>query len=307
MDAVREALGDDKVSFYGASYGSLIGEQYAERYPQHVRALALDGVMDHSVGLGMFLIQETAAAEDSFGEFVAWCARDPRCVLHGQDVPKLWAALMARARAGTLQNPYDPPAKLDVAGLIEAAFAAFYDPQWYSFAYYLRDAAGLKPKGRDAPPLPLDLAPYSFSAVICTDWYLPITGFADLHRRLGILAARYPLMLASPLAANATAGCLGWPHPPANPQKVLAAPPGLPPVLLVGTRHDPATAHVWAEQVAKQLGPGATLLSYEGWGHVAYKRSACVSDAVDEYLLTLVRPAAGATCPPVEPQPYGVG
>jgi pimeloyl-ACP methyl ester carboxylesterase len=317
MDAVRQALGEDKVSFYGASYGTLIGEQYAERYPQHLRALALDGVMDHSAGIASFLIQETAAAEDSFGEFVAWCARDERCVLRGQDIPKLWETLMARARAGTLENPYDPPDKLDVAGLIGAAFAAFYDPQWYSFAYYLRDAAGIKAKGpRHAPEIKgieeygaegADATPYSFPAVICADWYLPITGFDDLRARLAALAGRYPRMLASPLAANATTGCLGWPTPPANPQRPLIPPPGLPPMMLVGTRHDPATAYAWAEQVTRQLGPPATLLTYEGWGHVAYKRSTCVADAVDKYLLTLVPPTAGTTCPPVEPEPFGVG
>jgi len=307
MEAVRQALGEDKISFYGASYGTLIGEQYAERYPEHLRALALDGIMDHSVGLASFLIQLTAAAEDSFHEFVAWCARDTRCVLRGQDIPKLWTALMARARAGTLENPYDPPDKLDPAGLIGAAVAAFYDPQWYSFAYYLRDTAGLAPTARDAPPPPVAVTPFSFPAVMCADWYLPLTGFADLRRRLGILAARYPLMLASPLAANAAVGCVGWPTAPANPQRVLIPPPGLPPMLLVGTRHDPATSYAWAQQVAAQLGPAATLLTYDGWGHVVYKRSTCVSDAVDRYLITLVRPAAGTICPPVEPEPYGVG
>ena len=114
-------------------------------------------------------------------------------------------------------------------------------------------------------------------------------------------------MLASPLAVSATAGCLGWPTAPANPQRALIPPPVLPPVLLVGTRHDPATAYVWAEQVARQFGPVATLLTYEGWGHVAYKRSPCVSAAVDEYLLTLTPPAAGTRCPAIEPEPFGVG
>ena len=197
MDAVRQALGEEKISFYGASYGSLIGEQYAESHPHRLRALALDGVMDHSAGLATFLIQETDAAQDSFREFVAWCGRDTRCVLRGRDIPKLWAGLVARARAGTLEDPYDRPAKLDLGGLLGAAFAACYDPQWYSFAYYLRDAAGIAATGRAAPPPPVDVVDHSFPAVICADWYLPITGFADLHRRLGILAGRAPQMLAS--------------------------------------------------------------------------------------------------------------
>ncbi|MEU4241137.1 alpha/beta hydrolase [Actinoplanes sp. NPDC026619] len=320
MDAVRAALGEEKISFYGASYGSLMGEEYAERYPTRLRALALDGVMDHTPNVGTFLVQETDAAQDAFREFVAWCARDTKCILHGRDVDQIWAGLMARARAGTLQNPYDLPEKLDPAGLAHAAFSAFYEPQWYSFAYYLKDAAGLKINGlkinglkinglkiqaRSAPPA--DIKDHSFPAVICSDWYLPITGFPDLHRRLSILAARAPQMLGSPLALAATAGCLGWPNPPANPQHQLVPPAGLPPILLVGTRHDPATAYVWAQRMAQQFGPVASLLTYEGWGHVVYNRSKCVAAATDRYLISLTRPVAGASCPPVEPQPFGVG
>jgi pimeloyl-ACP methyl ester carboxylesterase len=307
VDALREALGEQKISFYGASYGSLIGEQYAERYPQNLRALVLDGVMDHSAGLGTFLVQETDAAQDSFHEFVSWCAHDDSCVLRGQDIPALWARLVARARAGTLENPYDRPAKLNQSDLITAAFAAFYEPQWYSFAYYLRDADAPVAKRRTAVPPSVDITDHSFPAVICSDWYLPITGFPDLHRRLSILAGRAPQMAASPLALAATVGCLGWPAAPANPQRPLVAPAGLPPVLLIGSRHDPATAYAWAQRVAQQLGPIASLVTYEGWGHVVYDHSPCVSGAADAYLIGLVRPKAGATCPGIEPKPYGVG
>ncbi|GAA2649519.1 peptidase [Paractinoplanes durhamensis] len=307
VDAVRVALGEEKISFYGASYGSLIGEQYAESFPARLRALVLDGVMDHSANIGVFLVQETDAAQDSFREFVAWCARDTRCVLRGQNIYQLWAGLMARARAGTLQNPTDPPEKLTPAGLSAAAFAAFYEPQWYSFAYYLKDAAGLKPKVRRPDPVQVDIVDHSFPAVICSDWHMPINGFPDLHRRLTILAGRAPQMLASPLALAATVGCLGWPNFPPNPQHRFVAPPGLPPVLLIGSRHDPATAYAWAQRMTQQFGPAGNLLTYEGWGHVVYNRSPCVAANADKYLISLVRPAAGATCPPVEPQPFGVG
>jgi pimeloyl-ACP methyl ester carboxylesterase len=307
MDAVRQALGEEKISFYGASYGSLMGQQYAEMFPDRLRALVLDGVMDHSANLAGFLIHETDAAQDSFGEFVAWCARDARCVLRGRDLPALWATLMARARAGTLEHPYDRPAKLTPADLIGAAFAAFYDPQWYSFAYYLRDAAGLAPAGRSAPPIPVEIVDHSFPAVICADWYLPIVGFADLRRRLRILAARAPQMLVSPLALNALTGCLGWPAAPANPQRRTVLPPGLPPVVLIGAKHDPATAYAWAQQVARRFGAGGALITYEGWGHVVYNQSPCVASLADRYLITLTPPPAGSSCPAIEPEPFGVG
>ena len=307
MEAVRQALGEEKISFYGASYGTMIGTQYSQRYPQRLRALALDSLMDHSAGLAGFLIQMTEAAQGAFTQFVAWCARDKRCVLRGHDIPALWAKVVAMARAGTLQNPYDRPAKLRLSDLLGAAFTSFYEPQWYSFAYYLRDAAGLGVTGRRAAPPPVDVIDHSFPAVFCEDWYPPITGFPDLRRRLGILAGRAPQMLVSPLSIAATAGCLGWPSPPDNPQRPLAPPAGMGPILLVNSVYDPATSYAWAQRVALQLGPKATLLRYRGWGHVAYKRSPCVAGLVDRYLLTLAVPPAGASCGAIEPEPFGVG
>jgi pimeloyl-ACP methyl ester carboxylesterase len=302
MDAVRTALKAGQISFYGASYGTLLGEQYAQMFPGRLRALVLDSVMDHSVGVDDFLTQETAAAQDSFDEFIAWCARDTRCVVRGQDIRALWAALMARARAGTLVDPYDHLHKLRLSDLLAAAFAAFYDPQWYSFAYYLRDARSLTPAGRKTAP---ELTDHSFPAVFCADWSLPVGDFGDYQARLRALAAAAPQILASPLAVTAASGCLGWPHRPADPQFPLT--PATIPVLVVNAVHDPATAYAWAAHVTGQLGPKAVLLRYRGWGHVSYHKTKCVSGLVDHYLITLDTPAPGATCKPVEPEPFGVG
>ncbi|MFI6071087.1 alpha/beta hydrolase [Actinoplanes sp. NPDC051343] len=302
MDAVRNALKAGQISFYGASYGTLLGEQYNQMFPGRLRALVLDSVMDHSVGVDDFLTQETDAAQDSFEQFIAWCSRDVRCVVRGQDIRALWAGLMARARAGTLLDPYDHLHKLRLSDLLAAAFAAFYDPQWYSFAYYLRDAQALRPEGRKATP---DLTDHSFPAVFCADWKLPAGGFTDYQARLRALAARAPQILASPLAVTATSGCLGWPNRPAAPQAPLTPSPI--PTLLVNAAHDPATAYAWAAHVTRELGPKAVLLRYRGWGHVAYSKTKCVSGLVDHYLITLDTPAPGTTCKPVEPEPFGVG
>jgi pimeloyl-ACP methyl ester carboxylesterase len=304
MEAVRIALGEPRISFYGASYGTLIGQLYGELFPQRLRGLVLDSVMDHSVGVDDFLGEAADAVQDSFEEFVAWCARDERCVIRGRDIREVWAQLVRRAEAGTLADPYDPPSRLRLWDLISAAFSAFYDPQWFSFAHYLRDASEPAPAARRGR-MPVDLTPHSFPAVVCQDWWLPVGGFTDYRDRLRALAARAPQMVTSPLALTAVAGCLGWPALPVNPQRATRPAEG--PVLLVNARHDPATAYVWARRVARDLGPRARLLTYEGWGHVTYSHSKCVSGAVDRYLTDLTLPAPDATCPPIEPEPYGVG
>ena len=304
MDAIRTALGEQTISFYGASYGTLLGAQYAERYPSRVRALALDSVMDHSGDTGAFLEAETAAAQDSFDEFAAWCARSTDCALHGRDVRAVWAGLLNRARRGTLHDPFDPAHRMSVYDLLGVAFGSFYDPQWHSLAYYLKEASATT-RARRTREAFTDVE-YSFPAVFCDDWALPLAGWPDVRDRLAALAAGNPDMPVSPLALTSVAGCLGWPLPPDNPQRTLA-PARTGPVLLINARHDPATPYAWARDVAAQLGPKASLVTYEGWGHTVYGRSDCVTAAVDRYLLTVRPPAAGASCPGVEPEPGGVG
>jgi pimeloyl-ACP methyl ester carboxylesterase len=301
MDAVRAALGEDTVSFYGASYGTLLGAQYAQQYPARIRAVVLDSVMDHSAAVDDVLGTETAATQDAFDEFVAWCARDVSCVLHGRDVRAVWAGLLARAAAGTLIDPYDKTKRMTVYALLQVAFTSFYQPQWYTLAYYLKNASGTPAVARRAATE----VEHGFAAMFCADWSLPVRGYPDLAGKLAALKVRAPQMLASPLVLSATVGCLGWPSAPANPQRDLR--PIATPTLVVNARHDPATAYAWAQHVTAQLGPAARLFTYDGWGHIAYGRSACVTGTVDAYLITARTPAVGTRCPGVVPPPFGVG
>ncbi|MFI5491634.1 alpha/beta hydrolase [Actinoplanes sp. NPDC051859] len=303
MEALRIALGERTISFYGASYGTLLGAQYAERYPARVRALVLDSVMDHSNDLGGFLDSETRAAQDSFNEFVAWCGRSKACALHGSNVRTVWAKLMDRARKGTLHDPYDPSYRMSVYDLLGVAFGSFYDPQWHALAHYLKEASG--PVGRRAIE-PVTEAEHSFPAVFCDDWSMRVRGWTDLRGRLATLARTNPQMPVSPLAMLSVGGCLGWQLSVDNAQRPLP-PAQTGPVLLINARHDPATPYAWAQTVARQLGPKATLVTYEGWGHTVYGRTPCATNLVDRYLLTVKPPAANSSCPGVEPKPAGVG
>jgi len=349
MEALRAALGEEQISFYGASYGTLLGAQYAERYPRRVRALVLDSVMDHSGDTADFLGAETDTAQAAFDQFVAWCAGSGECALHGRDVRGLWAGLRASARRGTLFDPFDPSYRLSEFDLVGAAFGSFYDPQWHSLAIFIKEASALAEgrsvlaEGRSvlaegtsvlaeeasalaeeasvgwAAERPRavaaaarsravadDVSEHNFPAVFCDDWSLPVAGYAGLRDHLTGLARRHPQMPFSPLALSALVGCLGWERPTDNPQRALA-PARTGPVLLVNARYDPATPYAWARNVAAQLGPAASLLTYQGWGHTVYGRSDCVTAIIDRYLLAIRPPPAGASCPAVAPEPAGVG
>jgi len=89
--------------------------------------------------------------------------------------------------------------------------------------------------------------------------------------------------------------CLGWPKPVANPQHVLRVHTSIP-MLLLNSRHEPATGYNWAVGVARQLGRRGVLVTYEGAGHGSYGLSDCMQQIADQYLIGLTVPGPGTTC-----------
>ncbi|MFI6483631.1 alpha/beta hydrolase [Nonomuraea sp. NPDC050663] len=298
LDAIRQALGEHKLTFYGVSYGTLIGQQYAERFPRHVRALALDSNVDHSLGIHAFLDTQAAFVQDSFDEFVAWCERDSACALHGQPVRDIWAGLLSRAEEGTLADPSAPGRPLTPIALIGTVRILFYGPQWRELGDYLR---ALRDDGSSPPAVKsLQETPFPAQAILCRDWSLPVRSYREWAAHLQRMRSIAPDMRYSALAVNFVAICLGHPGPVTNPQHRLRV-RGSAPMLLVNALHDPATGHEWAANVSEQLGDRAVLLTYEGWGHAAYHRGPCVTRAVDDFLTSLVLPPRETRCPAVPP------
>ncbi|TYB99923.1 alpha/beta hydrolase [Micromonospora sp. WP24] len=300
LDAVRAALGERRLTFHGSSYGTLLGLQYAELLPHRVRAMVLESTVDHSHATRSFLDTQAVTAQDSFDEFVAWCATAEKCALHGRNVRAVWAGLWSRAERGELTDPDRPGSPLSPFLLSRLAQRAFYGPDWPGLAEDIRTMESNRPAPVAAPSTTTgtSVSPYPF-AVFCQDWSLPVRDYREYAGHLRRLARLAP-DLRYPQAVFALSTCLGTPTPVANPQHRLRVRTDVP-LLLAGTRHDPASGYNWATNVARQLGRHGVLLTYEGWGHGSYTTSPCVSRAVDRYLLDEVVPDRGARCPAVDP------
>ncbi|GAA3243215.1 alpha/beta hydrolase [Nonomuraea helvata] len=309
LDAFRAALGEEKLTFYGGSYGTLLGQLYAERYPQRVRAFVLDSTMDHSLGTQAFMDTETWGAQDAFNEFVAWCDRDSRCLQHGKDVRAFWRGLLARADRGELPMPGEPGTQVTAFMLISTARGHFYDPaNWQPFSQLLADLDSGRAPSPGALPMAVgttavgttqEVSPNPFQ-IFCLDFRLPVRDYKEYARHLRRLAKIAPDMRYSSLALGPVVSCLGQPDPIPNPQHRLKVRTDTP-VLVVNSLHDPATTYPWALSTAGQLGRSGRLLTYEGWGHIAYRRGTCVTEAVDAYLISRTLPSPGARCPAVPP------
>jgi pimeloyl-ACP methyl ester carboxylesterase len=271
LDALRAALGLRQLTFHGSSYGTLLGQQYAERHPDRVRAIALESVFDHSLDVRAFVRTQAAAAQDAFDEFVSWCARADECVLHGEDVRAIWNHVLDHAAPETAFLPVARLGSPNRAGLAQ-------------------DIADL----RDGKPLPIRLPPV-VSSVFCADWPAAVRDFRAYEGLLRDARAVAPdVRYGAGLLAVRT--CLGWQSPVANPPSRLHVHTRRP-LLLLNSVHDVRTGYAWATNVARQLGPHGRLVTYEGSGHGAYGNTPCTTAVVDRYLIDLVVPPPGTRCP----------
>lgn len=276
LEALRAALGERQITYHGSSYGTLLGQEYAERYPGRVRAMLLESVVDHSSrSTGEFLTGQAWAMQDAFDAFAAWCDADTSCALRGRDVRTVWKNALDSDKSGIL--PFD---------LVAAAYKMTKDVQYASLATYLAvlDAGG---PGQKAPALDVVIPAF------CADWSIPVRDYREYAALLREARAVAP-DVHFPVQVLALTQCLGWQRV-TNPQHATTARTRTP-LLLINSRHDPATGWNWARGVERQLGRDGVLVTYEGAGHGSYSRNDCIHQTADAYLTTLTVPPKEKVC-----------
>jgi pimeloyl-ACP methyl ester carboxylesterase len=305
LDSLRAALGDEKLTYLGYSYGTMIGGLYAEAYPGNVRAIILDGVMDPTAAPLDAAVDQAAAFQLAFNDYAADCAKSPDCPL-GTDPGK--AVQVYRSLVEPLVA--HPAATTDPRGLsykdaVVGTWSAFYSrADWELLTKGLTQLRnGEKPdallangdfyydRSRDGR-----YSNYSdaYTAITCADQAYPTDtqSWVDADKRLRDLS---PFQSFGSFTGHAPKGiCAFWPVAATNKPHRLSA-PGLPPILVISTTHDPATPYQDGVDVADQL--GATVLTVEGTQHTAaFSGDKCVDDIATRYLVDLILPAPGARC-----------
>ncbi|WP_428953262.1 alpha/beta hydrolase [Streptomyces sp. cg35] len=307
MDLVRAALGDEKLNYVGASYGTFLGATYAGLFPERVGRLVLDGAMDPSLSAQELNRQQTAGFETAFRSFAKDCVGRSDCPL-GTGTPdeagtrlKDFFTTLDRTPLGT----GDPDGrKLGEALATTGVIAAMYDegawPQLreaLTAAMKKKDGAGLLALSdsyyeRDPDGTYSNLM-FANAAVNCLDQPPAFTSSKEVEDALPSFEKASPVFGAG--LAWSSLNCAHWPvRPTGEPHRITAD--GAAPIVVVGTTRDPATPYPWAQALAGQLSSGR-LLTYDGDGHTAYGRgSDCIDGAIDTYLLTGTPPADGKRC-----------
>jgi pimeloyl-ACP methyl ester carboxylesterase len=307
MDAIRAAMGEETISYFGYSYGTYLGARYADRYPRRVRAMVLDGAVDPAASYADAVIAQAVGFERALDAFLAWCDESPDCEFAPSGNPAAaFDHLMSMLELESLPGEIDGEDRtLGVGeaniGVATALYAGEGDNGWVRLGEALNDAArgdgsGLLAladdyTGRDTGG-DYDNITAAFYAIGCLDGPGPRT--ARAVERLARRAAR-----AAPNFGASTAWlglpCTFWPVE-ADGRSAPVHARGSAPILVIGTTNDPATPYAQAQALAGELDSGQ-LLTYEGEGHTAYGRGhGCVDDAVDDYLVTLEPPPEGKRC-----------
>jgi pimeloyl-ACP methyl ester carboxylesterase len=292
LDVLRAALGDEKLTYLGYSYGTQIGAAYAEAYPRNVRAMVLDGAIDPAQGLVESLVKQAAGFQDALNEFSKWCA----CPLAGstEAFQRLVRPLIAKPLpAGNRKLSFEDAITGTFAGLyargdwpaLKAALAqvgAGNGRTLLAFAddYYQRDRDGRYSGAIDA-----------YFAVRCVD-HARVTDRAAIDRAHESMLAGAPFLAGGTPDTSELDICSTWPVPPTSAEHIPRV-EALPKTLVVSTTHDPATPHQQGVDLAKHL--KSALLTYEGVQHTVFlDGNACVDRAGIAYLIDGT--AADARC-----------
>ncbi|HST48235.1 alpha/beta hydrolase [Jatrophihabitans sp.] len=302
MDLIRQALGDPKLNYLGFSYGTRLGAAYAHQFPTTIRAAVLDGAVDPVTDELTVDERQAKAFEEAFDQFAADCLSRPDCAALGNPRSAV-RSLIAAADRAPIPAGTGAHARKATGGLVTigVASALYNQAEWDGLGQALvaaRDGDARKILTLADEYLERDPETGHYSnildanlAVNCNDSSLQITDelVASVASKW---IAKYPIF--GPNAAASLYSCHSWPRS-GHPLPPASA-PGAPPILVVGTVHDPATPFVATGVLAKALGSGV-VLRWDGEGHTAYPKTSCITSKVDSYLLTAKPPAAGTSCP----------
>ncbi|MBP2472166.1 pimeloyl-ACP methyl ester carboxylesterase [Crossiella equi] len=305
LDAIRQALGASRISYYGFSYGTYLGQVYATLFGNRLRHLVLDGVVDARDVWYRHALKQDSGFEEVIRIFFGWVAEH-----HGTyGLGSSEAAVRARFHADREALQARPALGL-VGGteFTDLLLPAAYSPRtwdgiaraWAEFVH--RGAAEGLRELFDRANGPGDDNNYAISlATQCTDapWPTSWHRWFEDHQRIAERAPYYTW-------ANAwsVAPCRFWPVPPREPVRIDLT--DAPPTLLLGETLDAATRYPSALR-AKEIFPAARLVRTEGG--TAHSDSlkgglSCVDNAVADYLSTGRLPERDVSCaPPPRPKP----
>jgi pimeloyl-ACP methyl ester carboxylesterase len=300
IDLLRDALGEDRTSYFGFSYGSELGATWATLFPTTVRAAVLDGASDPDADSLESSVQQLTGFEASLETFLAQCSADPSCAFHSDGrAAEEFDALIASLDADPVPTrPGRPQANLAVAinGVIQAMYSEGYWPRLARALASARsgDGSGLLdlhdsyyqryPDGTYGNELE------AFQTISCADTDERRT-VAEEDASVSLFREVAPRLVPE----GSTGGYFCTFVPTAGDPRIEITGEGAGPIVVIGTTGDPATPLTSTMAMADALEDGR-LVVVEAEQHTGYGVNDCVVDLVSDYLVDRVAPDDDTEC-----------
>ncbi len=291
LEAIRVALGDEPLNYVGFSFGTAIGQRYAERYGENVSRMVLDGVVDTSLGFEELLLGQVAGFENSFQRFDEECSSAGESQCGVENLAEAFDTVAEAVEGTPLPSDDRPIGPAEVA--TAAIYSSYLSDGWIRLGPALSDA--LEGDGQGLWHLAEGYYGFAefgtYAAVFCTDNPRPRDQkeYEAFEQRATELSPRF-----GPSVANELLPCATWPVPASEDTPEITA-PNAPAILVVGNTGDPATPLENAEAVSERL-TSSRLLVVDSASHTAYSANDCARSAIDEHLLGGTLPADGSRC-----------
>jgi pimeloyl-ACP methyl ester carboxylesterase len=299
INSLRLALGEEKVSFFGFSYGSELGTTWATMFPETVRAIVVDGAVDPNASSTEEGMNQAKGFEGQLATFLKQCSEKTTCAFHnGGKAEAAFDKLVLDIDTTPLEVSKDRTPVTQGVLFTAVAQAMYSDYYWPQLSEALSEAQNGNGKGilqlyddyyqrKDDGTYGNELE--AFLAISCLD-DPGASSIEDVDSHIEDFIAAAPR-----LGGNFAYGysCALWPVKQAS--KVTITGKGAGPIVVVGTTGDPATPLDSTRKMALGLEKGI-LIVVDANQHTGYGANSCVVKAVDDYLIKLTVPANETTC-----------
>ena len=299
INSLRLALGEEKVSFFGFSYGSELGTTWATMFPETVRAIVVDGAVDPNASSTEEGMNQAKGFEGQLATFLKQCSEKTTCAFHnGGKAEAAFDKLVLNIDTTPLEVSKDRTPVTQGVLFTAVAQAMYSDYYWPQLSEALSEAQNGDGKGilqlyddyyqrKDDGTYGNELE--AFLAISCLD-DPGASSVEDVDSHIEDFIAAAPR-----LGGNFAYGysCALWPVKQAS--KVTITGKGAGPIVVVGTTGDPATPLDSTRKMALGLEQGI-LIVVDANQHTGYGANNCVVKAVDDYLINLSVPKNETTC-----------